>query len=268
MTSGDSNSDATAESIETRLEDAIHSPSEEVLLHAAGDSALTEDLALSLLKRADLPAPALEAIARNSSVAKQRKVRLALAGHPKTPRHVSLPILRLLYTFDLMRLALTPIVPADVKRAADEALISRIESISLGEKLSLARRASDRIAAALLRDKEPSLIRAALENSRLTEASLVKTLTRSGTPPPVIEAVSHHPKWLLMREVRIALLRTEQLPLARALEFAQSLSPGSLREILRNSRLPASTKSYLLKNLANKSAASPAKRPAARRSRS
>lgn len=218
-------------------------------LREASDSSLTENLALALLKRSDLPPEALEALSKNGSVIKLRKVQRALVEHLRTPRHISLPMLRHLYTFDLIEVALTPVVPADVKRAADEALLTRLETLSSGEKLSLAHRASGRIAEALLLEKEPRVMRTALENPRLTESSVVKALVRHDTPVHLVEAVCHHVKWSLRREVRVALLRNEKTPLAKALEFARSLPPGLLREILHNSRLPAGTKTYLLQEL-------------------
>jgi hypothetical protein len=89
------------------------------------DSALREDVELSLLKQPELSSEAH--MAANGSVLLPRKVMLALVEHPQTPRQVSLPLLRRLYTFDLMRVALTPTVPAEVRRAADEALSRRME---------------------------------------------------------------------------------------------------------------------------------------------
>jgi len=90
-------------------------------------------------------------------------------------------------------------------------------------------------------------MRAALENSRLTEVSVVQSLARQGTQAPLVEAVCHHPKWSLRQEVRIALLRNEKTPLAKALEFSRGLSDALLHEILENSPLSANTKDYLLK---------------------
>src|ERR1700690_4089782 len=87
-------------------------PDAEVQKAAVTDPALNEDRALTLLKRTDLPSDALEALSKNASVMKSRKVKLALAQHPRTPRHVSLPMIRHLFTFDLMKIALTPVVPA------------------------------------------------------------------------------------------------------------------------------------------------------------
>src|SRR5438309_9106189 len=213
------------------------------ILQAAADFSLSEDVALGLLNRPDISAEALEALSKNASLIKSRKVRTALIGHAKTPRHVSLPLLRHLYTFDLMQVALTPTVPADIKRAAEEALLTRLETISLGEKLSLAHRASGRIAEELLLEKEPRVMHAALENPRLSESSIVKAVVRHDARINLVEAICQHAKWPLRREVRVALLRNEKTPLAKALEFARSLPPAVLREILQNSRLPASTSS-------------------------
>ena len=124
------------------------------LLRTAVDPAFTEDLALALLKRADLPAEVLEQIAKNANALKSRKVKIALVSHPHTPRHVSVPLARQFSTFDLMKVALSPRVPADVKVAVDHVLISRLKTVILGERLTLARRASGRVAAALLLEVE------------------------------------------------------------------------------------------------------------------
>ncbi len=218
-------------------------------LQRAADPALTEDLALALLKRADLPAEVLEQLAKNGSVLKQRKVKVALVCHPHTPRHVSVPLARQFYTFDLVKVALAPTVPADVKVAADEVLIARLKTITLGERLSLARRASGRVAGALLLDSEARVMQTALENSRLTEVFVIQAVLRPQAGAALIQSVAHHAKWCCRREVRIALLRTEYLSLARALEFSRGIPPATVREVLHASRLPARIKEQILREI-------------------
>jgi hypothetical protein len=210
---------------------------------------VTEDGALALLRSHDLLPEILVRLAKNAGLLKYRRVKLALVTHPKTPRHVSMPMVRTLFTFDLMQVALTPTVPADLKIAADEALCSRLESVSSGERLALARRASARVAGALLNDVEARVIHAALENSRLTEASVIRVLMRRDAGTAFVEAVCHHPQWSLRREVRVALLRNEKTPKARALELARGLPPRQVREVLQTSRLPGRIKAELLKDL-------------------
>lgn len=235
------------------LQEAIHSASADVLKAVAADQGLTGDLALALLKRVDLPPEVLEQLSKNSVAMKGRKVKLALVGHPKTPRYVSMSLVRQLFTFDLMQVALTPAVPGDVKVAAEEALIHRMETISPGERLSLARRASGRVAGELLHDPEQRVIHAALENSRLTEASVIRALMSQKARAVFVQAVCHHPKWSLRREIRITLLRNESTPMASALAFARALPAALVREILQNSRLPASVKTCLMEKIERES---------------
>jgi hypothetical protein len=218
----------------------------------SGSDPLTEDLALALLKRADLPAHDIEQLAKNAVLLKSRKVRLVLAAHPRTPRRVALRLIRELYTFDLMHFSQTPAAAADLKRAADELLIARLASVSLGERISLARRCSTLVATALLHDKESRVWQTALENPHLTETAVTKALQRPGATPGFVEAVCHHLKWSVRPEIRIALLRNAHTPLGRAVEFARRLPPAQLRDVLHASRLPEKVKQYLRKDASKK----------------
>ena len=105
--------------------------------------------------------------------------------------------------------------------------------------MSLARRASGRVAAALLHDADSRVLAAALDNSRLVENSVVTALMKHAAPEPLFVAVSAHLKWSQRREVQIALLRSEKTPLERALELARDFSAETLREIIPESRQAA-----------------------------
>ena len=198
---------------------------------------LTEDLALAELQRADIIASEIAMLARSSAVAKSRKVALAVVRHTRTPRHVSIPLLRRMFTFDLMQVTLTPVVAADIKRAAEEQILARAESLSLGEKISLAKRGSGRVSAALLQGGEPQVIVPALDNTRLTEALIVQALMKPRTRGDLFEMVSGHRSWAQRREVQIALLRSEKTPLERAQEFARNFSAEFVREIVPEGRV-------------------------------
>ncbi len=229
------------------LQEAVHSTAHDDVRRAAADPALTADLALALLQRADLPSDVVEELSQNRALLKLRHVKIALASHPQAPRHVSVPLIRQFYTFDLMRVALSPLVPADVKRTAEESLIARLKTVTLGERLTLARQGSGRIAGALLLDVEERIMRAAIENARLTEVLVVQAVLDPEAGSALIEAVTHHAKWSYRRDVQVALLRTEYLSLARALTFARVIAPPKLRELLESSRLPAKTKEALMR---------------------
>jgi len=224
---------------QSAVADAGASPDDDLI------SSLNEDGVLALLKRHDLTPESLEQVSQNSAAMKSRKVGVALAAHPRTPRHLVLRLLRQFYTFDLMQFAMRPAVAADLKHAADQQLAARLESITLGERLTLARRASGTVAAELLLDKESRISHTALENARLTEAGVIRALMRPAARVTFVEAVCRHPKWSVRREIRLALLRSPHTPLARALEFARKLPPPLLRDTLHTSQLPEKVKVYL-----------------------
>ena len=230
---------------DAQLDRLIHDPSPEIVIAVAADLRLTEDLALALLTRRDLPPEALHELNRNTSVAKLAKVRVALVGHPRTPRHVSVPLMRGLHTFELMQLALTPAVAADVKRSAEEVLITRLTTLSSGERLTLAKQASGRVAASLLTGKEERIIQAALLNPQMTEMYIVKALKAEVGTELLAPAVAHHTKWFHRTEVKAALLGNRNTPFARVVKIASELPLHAIRETLRNARLAPNVSKYL-----------------------
>src|SRR5580765_8477114 len=90
--------------VEIPIADMVHHASPDVMKAAAQHPGLNEELALALLARRDLAPVAIEALSKRGDLLKHRKVTLAIAGHAKTPRHVALPIVRRLFTFELMQI--------------------------------------------------------------------------------------------------------------------------------------------------------------------
>jgi hypothetical protein len=227
---------------------AIATVSTETIKDAAINPALSEDLALALLQRNDLMPDVLDELSRNVSIGKSRKVKLAIIAHPKVPRYVAISLLRQLFTFDLMKVVTTPVSPGDIKAAAEEILIRRLESLSSGERISLARRASGRVAGALLQDREVRVVQTALENPRLTEAIIIQTIMLPASTAFLIRSVCEHPKWSLRRDIRTALLRSDKTPASILEKFAAALPLAQLQDILQTSGLSDEVKAMLLKS--------------------
>ena len=231
---------------DANLEESVHSSSPEIMIAAAGDPRLTEDLALALLNHRDLPREALEALNKNGQLMRQRKVRLAVVMHPRTPRHISVPTIRHIHTFELMQVALLPVVPPDVKRAAEEVLISKIANISSGERFTLAKQSSGRVAAALLLDKEERIMLAALSNPQMTELFIVRALKIERGTELLAPAVSRHQKWSFRNDVKAALLGNKNTPPARVIQLAAELPINLIKDVLRNGRLSPQAKNSLV----------------------
>jgi hypothetical protein len=227
---------------DTRLEVLVHEGTPEQLAAVAGDPRLSEDLALALLNRRDLPREVLETLSKNSALARQPKFRMALVVHPHTPRHISFPVIRHLYAFELMQVALLPNVAADVKRAAEEVLIGRLGTVTSGERHTLAKRASGRVAAALLTDKEKRVMQAALVNPQMTEMFIVRALKNDAGSELLAPTLANHQKWIHRSEVKSALLCNRNTPAAQLIQIAGELPLHVLRSLIREGRLPQRAK--------------------------
>lgn len=235
------------------LEKLIHSTDPSELRAAAANPHLNEDLAQALLRRRDLPASVLQELAKNTEVLKTRGILVALICHPRTPRFVSLPASRTLHTFELMNVAMQPAVPADVKMAVEQSIIDRLENMSLGERITLAKRGSTRVAERLLRDPELQIVQLALVNPYLIEACVVRTLMiEDAADERFVKLVAEHPKWSLRTDVRAALLRNPKTPMGVAVNIVHQLPVDVAREALLNSNLPTSVRNYLMIEVQNR----------------
>src|SRR4051794_38037239 len=114
------------------LEELISSELPEDLIEAAADRSLSEDLTLRLLNHRELPARALELLAKNPSAMKHRRALTAIVTHPRTPRFVSIPIANRLFSFGLLRISVLPSGAGGRKLPAGEAEIKWVGMVSAG----------------------------------------------------------------------------------------------------------------------------------------
>ena len=166
----------------------VHHPSADVLLALLENPALDETHVCLLLERKDLRGEILEEVARRKPLLKSYRVKRALAFHPRTPRLVSLRLLRDLYLMDLVQITLLPGISAELKLNAEEQLLARLAQLPLGQKITLARRGPARVAGALLAEGHAQVVSIVLDNPYLTEAQILRVLSREKLPAPVIPA--------------------------------------------------------------------------------
>lgn len=236
---------ALTASSRTEIESFCAESVQEVLMALAHNPHLKEPDLLRLLHRTDLPAEVVREMAQHRLVRRSYAVQLALVRHPKAPRLVTLSLMKFLYVFDLLRVAHTPAVPADVKKVAEEAILKRLAGMPRGERISLARQGTARVAAGLVFTQDPVLIRAALDNAYLTEAELLKVLAREDLPDAVVAELSQHPRWSHSYYLRLALIRNPLTPLARVLEFLPEMAVTDLRDICLDHRMPPQVRKYI-----------------------
>src|SRR5215831_5189454 len=223
----------------------LHHLSADVLLALLDNPALDESHVCLLLERKDLPAEILEEVGKRKPLLKSYRVKKALCFHPRGPRLVTLRLLRDLYLMDLVQLTLSPAVLAELKRNAEEQLLARLPQIPLGQKITLARRGPSRVAGALLAEGHPQVLSVVLDNPYLTEAQILKVLSREKVPTPVIPALIHHRKWSVSYNIRIALLRQPSAPLATILAYLPHLTVSDLRDLAAPGIVPENLRRYI-----------------------
>jgi len=223
----------------------LHHHVGDVLLAVLDNPALDETQLCLLLDRKDLPAEILETVAARKPLLKNYRVKRALVFHPRTPRLVGLRLIRELYLMDLVQLTLLPAAVPEIKISAEEQLIARLPQLPLGQKITLARRGPGRVAGTLLGEGHPQVLDVVLDNPRLTESQVLKALSREKLPQRAVQAISHHRKWSLVYNVRIALVRHPASTLSTILAFLPQLTVSDLRELASPGIVSESLRKYL-----------------------
>jgi hypothetical protein len=252
----------SASSDEIRL--FLHDASEEVLAALLENPHLTEGDVSILLERLDLPGTLLGVIAAHPSWKKSESVRFRIARHPHTPRRVALHLLRELFLFDLVQVSLAPSTPAEIRRVAEEVILHRLPHLPIGQKLTLARRGSARVAGGVLAEGHAQAATLALNNPFLNEAQILRVLSRSNVPERVVIAIARHQRWSCQYNVRLALVRHPATPLAAVLRFLPDVTMRDLRELISAATMPGAMRAYLKKEIARRSARSVAENSASR----
>jgi hypothetical protein len=223
----------------------LHHEAGGVLLVLLDNPALAEADVCVLLGRKSLPVEVVEEICERREWLKTYAVKKALACHPHTPRLVTLRLLRDLYLMDLVRIALLPGISAELKRNAEDQLLSRLPQLPLGQKITLGRRGPARVAGLLLAEGHALVVPAALDNAHLTAAQILKVLAREDVPEMVVQAIAQHRKWSVDYNVRLALVRNPASTLSTVLGYLPELAVSDLRELAAPGIVPERLRKYL-----------------------
>jgi hypothetical protein len=237
------------------LDSLVHEADEDALVQLLENANLAESHVKALLERLDISAKVLGAVAANGKWTASEAIRLSLARHPHTPRRIAIAAVRQLFLFDLVRLSLQPAAPAEVRRIAEEIILTRVPHLPAGEKLTLARRGPARVVGALLAEGHAQAVPLALDNPFLTESQVLKALARTATPARAVAAIAQHRKWSCQYNVRVALLRNAHTPVPSILAFLPNLTLRDLKDVLEADGLSVHTKKYIQQELARRSSA-------------
>ncbi len=158
------------------------------------------------------------------------EMRCSIARHQRAPEVAAMRFIPGLFWRDLMEITVDVRLRPAVRRVAEKYLVQRLPRLTTGEKISLARRAVGEVITQLRRDPSLAVIRALLENPRLTEEALVPLAARSPSPR-ILDLVANSPVWGRRFEIRAALARNTATPFRAVFAILPALTRSDLAEI-------------------------------------
>jgi hypothetical protein len=162
-----------------------------------------------------------------------------------------------IYLMDLVQIALSPGVSAELKRYAEQQIIAKLPQLPLGQKITLARRGPNRVAGTLVAEGHAQVMPIALENPFLTEAQILKALAHEKVPVAVVQALASHRKWSECYNVRLAIVRNSSTPISIVLGFLPQLTVSDLRVLAEPGIVGESLGKYLQAEVRRRMLASP-----------
>lgn len=197
---------------------------------------LLEDEAVAVLENPYVTPPICQQIAQDQRLTGFYSVRLKLVANKQTPQAHAVKLVHYLYWTDLVRLSVDVKVAAPVRRAIDTILVNKIDKLTLGERITTAKRCSHPLIKALLFDPDPKVFEALLVNQRLREDDLLLVASSDRATAAQLQLLADDRKWSYRYAIRKALVMHPLTPRSAAASLLRSLTPRDLRLIHRNPR--------------------------------
>ncbi len=229
-------------------------PDMQVLRSTCKNQNLNEEHLLTLLKRRDLSEDLLKTIYQLDIAKSSHRLHVALVKNPGTPGPVVLALLPFLHLFELVDLCLIPGVTPDQKFAAERAILQRLPTTELGNKMTLARRATATVVGAILKEGEIRLVDICLGSPRLREVAILQFINGASASPESISMVARHPKWKLRPNLRLAILKNRRTPSVWFTLYLPQLRTADIRNLLASRRLNPSQKNLVQDELKKRGA--------------
>lgn len=220
----------------------LQDPSSAVLRSALKNRNLGEEHLLALLKRRDLREELLTAVYQLPATGESHRLQLALVRNPNTPGPVVLALLPRLHLFELVDLCYLPGVTPDQKFAAERAILQRLPTTELGNKLTVARRASATVVGEMLKEGDPRLVEVCLASPHLREVAILQFLNGPAATAETISMIARHQKWQLRPHLRLAILKNSRTPAVWYNQFLPTMRAPDVRNLLASKRLTLSQK--------------------------
>lgn len=206
---------------------------------------LSDDHLLTLLKRRDLPEDIPKLIHQNRKNKLSHQLILALVKNPITSGSLIRNLLPNLRIFELVDLCFIPGVTPDQRLAAERTIIQRLPTTPVGNKITLARRATSIVVGELLKEGDSRTVEACLNSSRLKEAAVFQLLNGAAATATTISMVARHSRWNQRQNLRLAILKNRLTPGIWFTLWLPNLATATINQLLANRRMSNQQKGWI-----------------------
>lgn len=198
----------------------------------ARDAAVEE--ACRILRLPRISPDVLRRIANDSRLLASYEVRLRTVLRPELPAVAALPLLGSLRWRDLARVTDEVRLLAPLRARAEQLLGERIDTMTSGEKVTLARLASRVLIRRLRASNDAGVIAALLGNPRAIEEDALVIARSESSPASVLSVLARRERWAERHGVKMALAQNPRCAPPDALRALRGLPPRDLERISEN----------------------------------
>ena len=180
----------------------------------------------------------IRAIADDPALQAFYPVRLATVLRPEVPLSIALRLLPTLLWRDIARVMEDVRLYPPLRARAEQILAERLQEMTAGEKISLARIASCVLIRSLRESYDARVIGALLGNPRMIEEDVMIIARNESSPASVLSVVARSERWGGHYQVKLALAENPKCPPMDSLRSLRGLMPRDLRRISENPSAP------------------------------
>ncbi len=237
------------QSLAERIQQARTAPSEHLwtiiqratppVLEAVLDNPACEPFhVITILRNIRVTPELTERIYQDARWMQHYRVKVALVRCRQTPYYIASHLVYELFWRDLVQVAQDYRVDPRVRHAAERIVMQKMEEMSIGEKMALAKIATRRLIVHIRNTvREGPVLIELLHNPRLIEEDVVALLQVPQLPVEFIRALAARPQWCYRAQVRTALVRHPHTPLHVVRQILPRLSTTEVQALLHEATL-------------------------------
>lgn len=127
---------------------------------------------------------------------------------------------------------------AEEARIEPESLYSRVQAMSVAEKVKLALKGNKDARTILVRSSNKMVMRMVLQNPRITEEEILMLAKNRNVDDEVLRIIAANRDWTSSYALRAALVENAKTPIPAALRFLSTLQMREIRNLAKSKNVP------------------------------